>query len=899
MNSIIKICSIALLLFLVYFSQSLKAQSKILDKEITIAFDDESLKDSLVKLEAEAGISTAYNELDIKNSKVTITFERELLGEVLKALLKNENLDYKVVGNTVAIFKKESAPVASTAKEIQTTKERTIQKQAQKFTVSGYIMDEKSSETLIAATLYCKELQVGTSTNEYGFFSLTIPEGRYELSFSYIGYLPKTEVIELNQNKEISVYLSPNNKLEEIVIVGDDKTKRHSETKMSSHTISLEKVKSMPVLMGERDVLKMIQLMPGIQSGSEGSSGLYVRGGGPDQNLMLLDGVPVYNANHLFGFVSVFNGDAIKSVELIKGGFPARYGGRLSSIIDIRMKEGNMKEIKGDITMGIISGRFNLEGPIVKDKTSFSFSGRRTWIDLFTTPAQRIINKSKSESDDPFNGVSIYNLYDINAKINHKFSPKSRLYLSSYLGNDKLAFENRENFLEEDGKITWGNNLVTARWNYQFNQKLFSNTTVYFSRYNFDFKDEFKEVRNNKVIERSLYQSNSDIKDYAAKIDFNFIPHPNHYIRTGVKYGIYQFTPTTSFELLEGEDIPTINITNAGKEIQGNEFSAYAENDMSITARIKLNAGVHFANFKVENTNYTSVQPRAALSFQLSPSNSIKASATKMTQFLHLLANPSLGLPTDLWVSSTEKIKPENSWQYGLGFNQSFSKGYELTVEGYYKEMDNVLEYKSGFSFFSNGKEWEEKVEAGDGNSFGAEILFEKTKGKTTGWLGYTLSKSTRTFENINFGETFPYKYDRRHDIGIAITHKKNEKLDFGLVWVYGTGNTYTLGTSNYTALGIFKDGFTEGDMFNSLGITNNIESRNNQRMPAYHRLDLSVNLHKQKKRFMRTWSFGVYNAYSRQNPFVVYSTEKDNVPILRQQSLLPIVPSASYTVKF
>ena len=877
--------TIGLLIIFLGWSISGQAQSSnLLDSPVLLNMENKSMEEVLASIEEQTVCSFFYNPDELANEK-TYSFNNENLEirTVLNRLFPNEEIKIKTRGSQIILVKNKSIKQPKVLNE--------------SFTMSGYIMDEESSETLIGATVYCAALGIGTVSNEYGFYSLTMPKGEYELTFSYVGYATKTENVILNKNLELSPLLSLGNKLAEVVVEADASTYRHSETKMSSNTISMEKIKSMPVLMGERDVLKVIQLLPGVQSGSEGTTGLYVRGGGPDQNLMLLDGIPVYNASHLLGFMSTFNGDAIKSVELIKGGFPARYGGRLSSIIDVRMKEGNMKKIKGDFTIGLISGRFNLEGPIVKDKTSFSFSGRRTWLDLFATPAQKISNRSLTATE-PKN-LTKYNLYDINAKINHKFSDKSRFYLSTYMGNDRLAIKFTDPTLVEDGAMDWGNRLFSARWNYQFSPKLFSNTTVYLSTYDFNFDNDLLEFAGTPNEYREIYSSNSNIRDYGAKLDFNYIPHPKHYIRTGIKYGNLDFTPTTSeAKLKEGQEPETI-IQNKSPKVSGVEMNAYIEDDMVINDHIKLNAGVHIANFAVQKSNYLSLQPRVAISFLINDRSSLKFSATKMTQFLHLLASPGLGLPTDLWVSSTDKIKPENSIQYGVAYTKSLGKGFELTLEGFYKDMDNLLEYRSGYNFFSNSKDWEDKVEVGDGVSYGGEILLEKTTGKTTGWIGYTLSKSDREFPNINFGKSFPYKYDRRHDIGLVVIHKQSEKVDFGLVWVYGTGNTYTLGTTNYNGIGI-DNSSPQDQAFVTLGTTNHIEGRNNQRMPAYHRLDLSVNLHKEKKRGTRTWSFGVYNAYARQNPFIItVKYNGEGVPSLKQTSLIPVLPYFSYSFKF
>ena len=857
----------------------------LLSKKVTIAFEGLTTQETLAKLERELGISTAYNRRELNNEKVTISFERALLSEVLDGLLTNQSLSYKLIGNTITIFRK--GPSKNKPKPAN----------PEKYTISGYVMDAQSKESLIGATVFVSEIEKGISSNDYGFYSLTLPRGTYEISFSYIGYESMVKEIRLDQNIEFSPLLSVGNTLDEVVISADDASHRHAESKMSSNKISMAKVKSMPVLMGERDVLKIVQLMPGVQSGSEGSTGLYVRGGGADQNLMLLDGVPIYNANHLFGFLSTFNGDAIKSVEIIKGGFPARYGGRLSSIVDIRMKEGNMKEFHGDFTLGLISGKVNFEGPIIKDKTSFHLSARRTWLDVFTTPIQK-----NTKTQDGGTQFFAYHFYDLNAKINHKFSDKSRLYLSTYLGHDKLRTIIEEASYYEDAGLNWGNKIVTARWNYQLSPKFFSNTTVYYGSYDFGFKslNKLSITDLETASYNSINSSDSKIRDYGAKIDVNLVSTPNHHIRVGIGGVLHKFTPTVNFQEFQQGSEPTTSSVQGNTKIQAKEFTAYFENDMALGQRLQLNAGIHLANFMVENSNYTSIQPRASLSFLLTKKSSLKLSYAHMTQFLHLLASPGLGLPTDLWVPSTDKIKPESSIQYAMGYTQSLGSGFEITLEGYYKTMMNLLEYKSGFNVFSNSLDWENKVLVGKGISYGVELLIEKTVGKTTGWLGYTLSKSDRTFPDIDNGETFPYKYDRRHDISLVITHKKSERLDFGLVWVYGSGNTYTLGTKNYNAISAGTEPLFANGFLSSMLPVNHIENRNNQRAPAYHRLDISANFHKEKKRGKRTWSFGFYNLYSRQNPFVVELKQKPNdILRLQQTSLLPIVPFASYSFKF
>ncbi len=870
------------------------AQENLLEKEVSISFDNLSIGESLAKLEKKAGITTAYNSRELDDSKITITFEKELLKEVLDVLLKNENLSYKLIGNTITIFRNENV----ISQTISKTKTKPVQNET--YTISGYIVDAESKEALIGANIYIPSLKIGVNTNEYGFYSITLPEGEYDLSISYIGYEGMEEKVVLNKNVELSISMSLGNELEEVIVTDDVYTLRHSESKMSTNKLSMEKLKSIPVLMGERDVLKLVQLMPGVQSGSEGNSGLYVRGGGPDQNLILLDGVPIYNVNHLFGFLSTLNGDAIKSAEIIKGGFPARYGGRLSSIMDVRMKEGNMEKFHGDISIGLVAGKFNLEGPIVKNKTSFHLSGRRTWLDALTTPIQKSIKQ-----DDGNGGRTMvlkYNFYDLNAKVNHKFSDKSRLYLSFYQGDDNTSMYEKERGFESDTGIKWGNRIAALRWNYQISPQLFSNITLYNSAYKFKFNLVDKIGTATEVAFIDTFNSKSDIEDYAGKIDFNYLPSPAHSIRAGAGLVRHKFSPTVNKESFKEGNAPATDVISGSPDINSNELTAYVEDDISLGSKFKLNAGLHFAGYLVENSEYWSLQPRLAFSFLINDKSSLKLSYSKMTQFLHLLASPSLGLPTDLWVTSTDRIKPETSVQYALGYTRSLSKQFELTTEIYYKEMDNLLEYKSGFSIFSSSIDWQDKVLVGSGTSYGLEVLLEKTLGKTTGWIGYTLSKTERAFPDLDEGKAFPYKYDRRHDVSIALTHKKSKRVDFGLIWVYGSGNTYTLGLNNYNAITGGEQALPGQSLGETIAPVNNVTSRNNQRAPAYHRLDLSVNLHKEKKRGTRTWSLGLYNAYSRQNPWIIQLKERTDgsgALYLKQTSLIPVLPYFTYSFKF
>lgn len=780
---------------------------------------------------------------------------------------------------------------------------------AQKRTVSGYVEDARSAEKLIGANVYEISSYKGTVTNVYGFFSITLPADTFELVFSYVGYQSRIVKFNLAKDTIITVRLSSAIELKEVEISALKKAEKIQErTQMSMVEIPMEQIKSLPVLLGERDVLKVIQLLPGVQSGGEGTSGLYVRGGGPDQNLILLDGVPVYNASHLFGFFSVFNPDAINSVQLIKGGFPARYGGRLSSVIDIRMKEGNLQDYKVEGSVGIVASKLTIEGPIKKDKASFIVSGRRTYIDILAQPFIRFASKRQEG-----NLKAGYYFYDLNAKFNYRISEKDHFFISSYMGDDRAYFKIKDEYVVNNKKYTnkidaglgWGNITTALRWNRIINSKLFVNTTFTYSRYGFVTKDYFStEDDSTKTEYRSKY--NSGIYDWGAKVDFDYVPNTNHYIKFGVSETYHTFIPgiSTFKSSLQGVGIDT---TFGAQKLYAHETGLYVEDDWAIGNRFKVNLGLHFSSFILTRKQYYSLQPRLSARYLLNNEWSIKASYAEMAQFLHLLSNATIGLPTDLWLPVTDTIPPQYSKQWAAGIAKTLKDSYELSIEGYYKTMENLLEYKDGASFFNASGDWQQKVEIGIGWSYGTEILIQKKKGRFSGWVGYTLSWTYRQFQNLNFGRPFPYRFDRRHDVGIALTYQIRDNIDIGTVWVYGTGNAITLPTETYLAnpfmdyYGIIYDYIYNPNNYEFLFNTvDNFQARNDFRMPPYHRLDVGINFHKKLKRMERTWSLGVYNAYSRRNPFYLYiGYNKWNERVIKQVALFPIIPSITYSFKF
>lgn len=760
---------------------------------------------------------------------------------------------------------------------------------AQKHTISGSIKDATSGENLIGANIYNITTQQGTTANNYGFYSITLPRDSVHLRVSYVGYENQVVTFLLAKDTTINFELANGSTLKEIVISGTVEDQIQETTRMGTIDVPLEQIKAMPALLGEVDVLKVLQLLPGVQSGAEGSSGLYVRGGGPEQNLILLDGVPVYNASHLFGFVSVFNADAINHVELVKGGFPARYGGRLSSVIDIRMKEGNTNKLQGEGSVGLVASRITIEGPITKDKTSFIVSARRTYIDVLATPLIKAASRGEVTAG--------YFFYDLNAKVNHRFDDKNTLYLSVYTGDDNAYARSQYDYGSTAGKeefsLKWGNITTALRWNAIINKKLFSNVTATYSRYRFGvFGDDSETVTDSGDLQTDYFHTSyiSGIRDFAFKTDFDFIPSPSHYIRFGIQAIDHLFTPgVLSFHSTEVADT-----TLGARRTYAQEYSAYAEDDFMISPNLKVNAGIHASAFEVDGRLYHSVQPRLSARYLLSRDLSLKASYAQMAQYIHLLTNVGIGLPTDLWVPATARIGPEHSYITSAGFAFDLNNTYEITLEGYYKEMEGLIEYKDGASYTNIESDWQEKVETGKGESHGAELFLQKKTGTLSGWIGYTLSWTNRTFENINAGKTFPYRYDRRHDVEIALAYDWKENRKFALTWVYGSGAAVTLPESSYAKYQDDPSAYVHQEDIQYYN------GRNGYRMRAYHRLDLSYTTTKKKKWGERSWVIGVYNVYSRRNPFFLdigYDEQRNKK--FFQYSLFPIIPSIAYRFKF
>ena len=763
-----------------------------------------------------------------------------------------------------------------------------------KLTMSGYVKDAESGEELIAATVFDRDSKQGAVCNTYGFFSLTLPSDTVRLQISYVGYTSFDTVFVLRKDVSLSFKLQPSVALREVVVEATAK-KIEEEVQMSQVTVPVEQIKHVPALLGEVDILKVLQLLPGVQGGSEGQSGLYVRGGSPDQNLILLDGVPVYNVSHLLGFFSVFNADAIKNVTLTKGGYPARFGGRLSSVLEINMKEGNSEEWHGVASIGLISSRFTIEGPIIKNKASVLFSARRTYADVIFGP---IIRASAKQNDVDLS-LKLY-FYDLNAKVNYRLNDKHRLYLSAYTGTDIFALKTKDefgsngNYEQIEAQTDWGNLTTALRWNWQPSQKMFSNVTMTYSNYGFNFLTGFEDKQDGEIQSFSAKYV-SGIKDWAGRWDIDYIPNPNNYLRFGGGLTNHTYSPG-AIAIKAGIDDFVIDTILGASDIGSYEGMIYAEDEVT-WGKLKANIGLHASGFWVQDTFFPSLQPRLGHNYLLSNHVALKASFATMTQFINLLTNESLSLPTDLWVPSTKRVVPQNSWQAAIGAARTFGKDYEVSVEGYYKIMNNVLSYKEGASFLGvTESSWEDKVVQGKGEAYGAELFIQKKTGKTTGWVGYTLSWNWRQFDQINAGEKFPFKYDRRHDFEVVVTHKFSPRIIASGTWVYGTGNAISLPINTFEV-------YNPNSYWGGLNQVQTSGSKNAFRMSAYHRADVSVEFIKQKKRYNRKWILSAYNAYSRNNPFFVYlgskETNNGNEPAFKQVSLYPIIPAVSYEVTF
>lgn len=749
----------------------------------------------------------------------------------------------------------------------------------QRFTLSGYLHDATSGEALIYATIYPETLKTGVSTNEYGFFSITLPEGKYNVVFSYVGYQTIKKEITFDKNLHENISLSPQEtNIKEITIIGHPKENLIRQNEIGTVRLDVKELSTIPVLFGEQDILKSIQLMPGVSPVGEGNSGFYVRGGNPDQNLILLDDAPVFNPSHLLGFFSVFNSDVIRDVKLYKGGVPARYGGRASSVMDIRMKEGNLKDYHVSGGIGLISSRLMAEGPISQDKSSFMISGRRTYADLFLPLS----------NDEKIKDNKLY-FYDLNLKTNLIINKNNRVFLSGYFGRDVLQ--------AKDFGFSWGNKAGSLRWNHQFSPSLFANTTMVINDYNYKTEGDID----------GKFSLEAGINDLSLKQDYALSLFNHLSFLFGFNSVLHHFKPGEVMS--SSKNIQSFKIS----EKDGWENAIYAFLEHQISEKLNVGYGIRMSTFSriapgTENTyntsgsitktetfdsgkfyrNYFGFEPRFNLTWLLSDQSSIKAGYNRMSQYIHLLSNSSVGTPVDYWLPSSNNIKPQFISQISAGYFRQFkSNGINFSVEGYYKDMENQIDYRNNADVFLN-ENAEAELLFGKGRSYGLEFLCKKDDGIFTGWISYTLSRTEKRFDEINDGSWYPARQDRTHDISIVTNLKAGKKLSLSATWVYYTGNAIT-----------FPSGKYEIDD----NIVNYYTSRNGYRMPAYHRLDLGASLLlKETPKFRSELSFGVFNAYGRKNAYSIsFQTKEGNSSQTEAVKLylFSVIPSVTWNFRF
>lgn len=773
-----------------------------------------------------------------------------------------------------------------------------------KYTVSGYIY-QKNGEPLINATIRDVESGSGTLSNEYGFFSLTLLEGKHTFRVSYIGFGEKTENMDLDRNKTLKVYLIEDYSLDEVLVVGNMNSPINT-TQTGKVSLDARDLQTEYALFSSPDVVKALQSLPGVASGTEMLSGLYVHGGNNDENLYLLDGTSLYQVSHLGGVFSAFNTDIIKNIDFYKSGFPARYGGRLSSVVDVRTNDGNMQEFHGTFSMGLLDGRIQCEGPIVRNRTSFNIAMRISWLEAYSAPILHFRNKS--HGDDKLDGR--YAFHDINAKLTHYFSDKSKAYISFYTGNDILKIDSKQSYddyadhsdeelYRTKFNLQWGNVTTAIHWNYQFSSKLFANFTAVYARStsSFNYEKEDKFLNAGEVVQLSYIErcNRSVIDDAGYRMEFDYRPGPNHHIRMGSNYLFHAFHPQSRVlkEYSENEEQVDTTRNTSSPSYNGHEFTLFAEDDITLNKKWQMNVGMHYTMSKIPSKAYHAAEPRAAIRYKWNDHTTIKASYTEMDQFMHLLSSTYLNFPTDYWVPSTSNIHPMHSRQYAAGLYMRLPCHINLSIEGFYKTMDHLLEYDGRSQLSPSVEDWEEDVKKGKGKAYGIECALSRRMLQTSVNVSYTLSWSKRKFNDI-YQDWYADKFDNRHKLNISVRQKLTQQIEVYAGWNYHSGNQTTI-PSQYVEEPVIP-GINEKKMKKWI-----YEKPNNATLPAYHRLDLGVNFRKLTKRgFERIWNISIYNAYCRMN--VLYANVEnlsEGKFINKATGVFPIIPSFSYTLEF
>ena len=872
----------------------MKAQNNPLRQLVSVEADGMQLVDVLYQLIDESDVKLVFNNAIIPEKSINATISKKPLSAVLPFLFDGTDLIWSTSGQLI-IIKKD--PLAGTLKS---------------YTVSGFVLDGASGEPLVGASVFCRFLGMGTITNSYGFFSLKLPEGVRRIDVSYLGFSPKESSITIDRNLRFDWKLRSSLTLREVIVVANDSTNFSTE-RISSHRMSLTEMDLGSTIIGEKDILRNIQLLPGVQTGADGVGGLFVRGGNASQNLVMLDGVPVYSTAHGVGLLSIFNPEILRSAKIIKGGFPARYGGRLSSVIELRTKEGNAERWSGWLNSSLATANFGVEGPIVKGKSAILLTGRASFLNAYFEPYTVRLKREKGDT-----GYSKYQFSDWNAKVNYFFSNKDKIYFNFYYGNDEFEDKSRVEYefsaeLEHGGTrdflgyqslnrlIDWKNRVAGFRWNHLFSNRLFGNTALSYSQLGagigFDFSDSLLLKSNLQTVDHLLSggQFRSGISEFSAKQDFDFVPRPNEYVRFGAVYKRRVFSSNLfGFDHTNPDSID--NTESQAEKIRATSFSFYWEKDIE-RKKWLLNFGLRGASHSVFKKLYFSVEPRLSAQYTLGKNSHLTVAYSRMTQFVHLLSPTSIGLATDLWVPSTDLNRPQVANQWVLGFNHNFKGVIFFSVEGYYKTLDHLISFSEGSILFND---WKKNVTSGAGRSKGLDFLVERSGNRFDFRLAYTYSFTDRVFEKINLGRRYPFKYDRRHDFKASFFYDLSSRLHLSANWVYGTGIATTLPKATYTIKLLEYLPVEEIDVLY-------YGTRNSFRLPAYHRLDLSLNYKFKTGCLHHQVGVGVYNLYNNQNPlyyevrsrFVEKGEKLVQEFYFVQVTLASVLPSLNYSVKF
>jgi len=882
-----------LVVFFLVFSFCAAAQSALLSKRIDFSVKEVVLKEAIVRLSHQTRIAFSSSGNILTEKKISLSLQDETIETVLHQLLENSGVTFKIKEEQVILVKVAASPTY--------------------YTISGYIKEKESGERLAHATVFEKYSQTGISSNEYGFYSISLPKGTAILNYSYTGCQTLNKKVQLKKDLSLDIGLTSSVLLEEVLVLSKEK---EDFIKVSSNTsiLPIQQIKLLPSLGGEVDLIRTISSLSGVNTGTDGFGGIQIRGGNVDQNLVLLDGVPVYNPLHTGGIYSIFDADVIQGVQLYKGTAPARYGGRLSSVLDVKMKEGNRHKMVGRLSVGLTTAKASLEGPIQQGNSSFLIAFRQSLFNSYFIPISKKIKERKGDT-----GQTAHDFSDFNSKINFALGKKDQLYFSVYHGSDAFMDENKSELetvnatrsTQHDQSLDWGNTILALRWNHLFYDKLFVNTTLTSSKFHFQSEEYYQAAiltagqGETNLDSQNLFYSlyNSSIADKAVKIDLTYLPSTRHSIRFGGEFIAHKFRPgaftVDQYSSIAIADIihPDSVISNSNP-INSQEYSLYLEDKWSISKRLRIDFGLRTTVLAVQATKYWSVQPRFSTRFQLTDRFLLHANFGKTNQNLHQLSTSGIGLPSDLWVSATADIRPQSAWQGSIGLTSSILKGFSLDIIAYQKEMQHLIAYQEGANFLIesivlDAADWESKVTSGKGKSYGLEFSLKKEVGQLTGWLNYTWSKSTRQFESINNGQAYNFKFDRRHSFKIAGVYQIHPKWSVSGTWSYQTGLPTTLPTSEYT--------FYSSNLFSPTTVLNTGQ-KNSFRLPAFHRLDLEMTFDLGKRSGRQLLKMGVANAYNRKNPLYYRLKEKrdgSGEKEFVQVSLLPILPSLSYSLRF